>query len=266
MRWPALLVVIGLVTGPVSIEAQQAFPYRWRTGWDIAFTASGLAMFGADIVLTEKEVDPLTPEQVASMNPQRVGAFDRFATRKYSTVARKASDVLLWGMMVAPLTFMATEPGNDEPLLVGAMYGEAMLFQSGLVFMLKSLVARTRPYVYNPDPKIPPEAKLKIYARRSFPSAHAATSFTSAVFMGTVYQTLNPGSSAVPWVWAGGLTAAGLTGTFRMLGGQHFPTDVLAGAAIGALSGWLVPALHKQEKSDGTAQTRVGIPLLNLRF
>jgi membrane-associated phospholipid phosphatase len=260
-----VLTLLCLIEGTAPAQTQPTFPYRWRTGWDIAFTASGLAMFATDILVT-RDVEPLTPEQVQALDPQQVGAFDRFVTRRYSTVARKASDILLWGMMVAPLTLMATEPGNDEPLLVGAMYGEAMLFQSGLVFMLKSLVARTRPFVYNDNPAIPPEAKLRVYARRSFPSAHAATSFTSAIFMGTVYQTLNPGSSAIPWVWAGGLTAAGLTGTFRMLGGQHFATDVLAGAAIGALTGWLVPALHKQEKTEGAAAARVSIPLLGLRF
>ena len=260
------LMVASLATGVASAQTAETFPYRFRAGWDVAFAASGLAMFATDIIVT-KEVEPFTPEQVRDLDPQRVGSFDRWATTKYSTVARKASDILLWTMLAAPLTLMATSPGNDEPLLIGAMYGEAMLFQSGLVFMLKSLVARTRPFVYNNDPSIPEESKLIVYARRSFPSAHAATSFTSAVFMGTVYSTLNPGSSAIPWVWAGSLTAAGLTGTFRTLGGQHFATDVLAGAAIGALTGWLVPKLHRQDTNDGTVpDARVSIPLLNFSF
>ena len=263
-----LLIAANLSPGPAAAQTQQTFPYRFRAGWDIAFTASGLAMFAADVVITKEEVEPFTPEQVQALDPERVGGFDRWATRQYSTVARKASDVLLWTMLAAPLTLMATSPGNDEPLLIGAMYGEAMLFQSGLVFMLKSLVSRTRPFVYNDNPKIPPEAKLIVYARRSFPSAHAATSFTSAVFMGTVYSTLNPGSSATPWIWAGSLTAAALTGTFRTLVGQHFATDVLAGAAIGALTGWLVPKLHRQETTqDGTVpEARVAIPLVNFPF
>jgi membrane-associated phospholipid phosphatase len=258
------LLAASLSTVTASAQTAEPFPYRFRAGWDVAFTVSGVAMFATDILVT-KEVEPLTPEQVRALNPQTVGSIDRWATRKYSTVARKASDILLWTMMVAPLTLMATSPGNDEPLLIGAMYAEAQLFQSGLVFMLKSLVARTRPFVYNDNPEIPPESKLIVYARRSFPSAHAATSFTSAVFMGTVYSTLNPGSSAIPWVWAGSLTAAGLAGTFRTLGGQHFATDVLAGAAIGALTGWLVPKLHRQETNDGTVpEARVAIPLFNV--
>jgi len=253
-----------LAVGAGSTQAQQAFPYRFRTGWDVAFTLSGAAMFASDVVIT-KSVDPLTPERIQALDPMRIGTIDRFATRQYSVSARKASDVLLWSMLAAPIALMATSPGNDEPLLVGAMYGEAMLFQSGLVFMLKSLVTRTRPFVYNNDPDIPPESKVIVYARRSFPSAHASTAFTSAVFMGTVYSSLNPGSSLTPWVWAGSLAAAGLTGYTRILGGQHFPTDVLAGAAIGALTGWIVPALHRQDVEDGVAPSvRVSIPLLTL--
>lgn len=261
-----MLAWITLAVAPASADAQQAFPYRWRTGWDIALTAGGLAMFATDIVRSETIVEPLTPEKIRLLDPQRIGTIDRFATRQYSTVARKTSDVLLWTMMVAPLTLMVTSPGNDDPLLIGAMYGEAQLFQSGLVFMLKSLVTRTRPFVYNNNPAIPPESKLILFARRSFPSAHASTTFTSAVFLGSVNARLNPGSSANAWVWAGSLTAAGLTGYFRVLGGQHFPTDVLAGAAIGALTGWLVPALHKQDPTDGGTDTRIAIPLIGLRF
>ena len=265
-RWLTLLAAATVALAPASAFGQQAFPYRWRTGWDVAFTVGGLAMFATDVVRSQNVVEPLTPEKIQSLDPQRIGKIDRFATRQYSTAARKASDVLLWTMLVAPLTLMATEPGNDDPLLIGAMYAEAQLFQSGLVFMLKSLVTRTRPFVYNNNPAIPPESKLILFARRSFPSAHASTAFTSAVFLGSVNARLNPGSSANAWVWAGSLTAAGLTGYFRILGGQHFPTDVLAGAAIGALTGWIVPALHKQETTEGGADTRIAIPLASLRF
>ena len=41
---------------------------------------------------------------------------------------------------------------------------------------------------------------------------------------------------------------------------------VLAGAAIGALTGWIVPALHKQEKTEGAAETRIAIPLFSLQL
>ena len=268
-RWPggvarAILIGVILGVGAAPAQGQQAFPYRFRAGWDVAITATGAAMFGVDIVLG-REVDPLTPAQIEALDPSMVSAFDRIATRHYSVPARHASDVLLFTMLAAPLSLMVTAPGSSEQPLLGAMYGEALFFQSGLVFMLKSLVARTRPFVYNDAPGVSREKKLIVYARRSFPSAHAATTFTSAVFLGTVFSNLHPNSSLRPWVWAGSLAAASATGYLRVLGGQHFPTDVLAGAAIGGLTGWLVPALHRQVMDDeGAPSIQMAIPLLTL--
>jgi undecaprenyl-diphosphatase len=79
----------------------------------------------------------------------------------------------------------------------------------------------------------------------SFFSGHAATSFavTTATFV-TLHR-LHP-DDRWPWVvLAGGGLAAGFVGATRVLAGAHFPTDVVAGAAVGASFGLLVPALHK---------------------
>ena len=71
------------------------------------------------------------------------------------------------------------------------------------------------------------------------------------------------------WMWtvAGVVAIAGasITGISRILAGQHFPSDVLVGAAIGALTGWVVPAVHRQDVDDAGAQPlRVSIPLFTL--
>ena len=50
-------------------------------------------------------------------------------------------------------------------------------------------------------------------------------------------------------VIAGSLTMALATGVQRILSGNHFITDVLAGAAIGSFTGFLVPFLHTLPKS-----------------
>ena len=38
---------------------------------------------------------------------------------------------------------------------------------------------------------------------------------------------------------------AAAVGTLRVAAGRHFPTDVLAGAALGSLIGWLIPTVHR---------------------
>ena len=65
--------------------------------------------------------------------------------------------------------------------------------------------------------------------------------------MAKVYNDYHPTNN---WKWAfwGGATAA--TGTMiymRHKAGKHFPTDLLAGTALGVASGILVPHFHKNK-------------------
>jgi membrane-associated phospholipid phosphatase len=139
------------------------------------------------------------------------------------------------------------------------MYVQAFLLTNGTVAILKTSVGRTRPFVYNPD--APLEEKLKPDARKSFPSGHTATAFVGAVFLGTTHEKLYPGSSANPWVWTGSLLGASAVGYLRYAAGKHYPTDILAGAAIGSLFGWLVPKLH--EIDDGPSGQGGSVPLIS---
>ena len=97
----------------------------------------------------------------------------------------------------------------------------------GVPFLLLS-AARTRldlprPYeVYGLEPLLPREGKGK-----SFPSRHVFSIFvigTSLLFL-------------VPWEGAALLILGVLLSAIRLLAGLHFERDVLAGAAIGVLSG-----------------------------
>lgn len=70
---------------------------------------------------------------------------------------------------------------------------------------------------------------------RSFPSGHAANAFTAAALIQE-----NSG-----WGFGGpAYGLAGLTGYSRIEAGRHFPSDVLAGAAIGILTVGILDALH----------------------
>ena len=42
-------------------------------------------------------------------------------------------------------------------------------------------------------------------------------------------------------------------GWLRVRAGRHYPTDVLAGAALGTFIGWLVPRLHEVDHPGGGA-------------
>lgn len=239
--------------------AQQAFPYRLSSGRETALLTAGAVTLAAGLTITA-ELDVLTDEDIAAADPMDINAFDRTATERWSPQASTWSDAGLVVTVGLPLTLLALAPGSATTT-VAMMFGETVLLTNGIVQLTKPALRRWRPYVYNDDPDIPPDLKQSKGARQSFPSGHAANVFASAVFLSTVYGALRPDSPARPWIWAGSLTAAGTVSYLRYAAGKHFPTDIIAGAALGGAIGWVVPALHRSDDvrvsvvpgRDGTA-------------
>jgi membrane-associated phospholipid phosphatase len=260
-----LALLLSAVAGP--LPAQQPFPYRLSSGRESVLLVSGVAILAAGVVV-HAELDVLTPDDIAALDPADVNAFDRPATNRWSPVASNLSDGLLVVTIAAPLSLMAVAPGSAEPVTVGLMLGETVLLANGIGQLAKTAFRRTRPFVYNDDPEIPFEKKASKTARVSLPSGHAATAFASAVFLSTVYARLHPTSPARPWIWGGSLAAATAVGYLRYNAGKHFPTDVIAGAALGVAIGWAVPRMHEGDRvsvavAPGADGTVVG---LSLRF
>ena len=139
---------------------------------------------------------------------------------------------LLWiALGILLLCFRRTRPGGVAVLL-------ALLF--GLLITniaSKNLVARVRPY------ELFPELHSLAGTMRdwSFPSGHACSSFAAATALARTLGKKYGGPA---------LILAALISLSRLYVGVHYPTDVLCGAAIGALCGLaaaaIVPALWKK--------------------
>lgn len=89
------------------------------------------------------------------------------------------------------------------------------------VAALKAIVDRPRPFAHYAEPKVlvprPHDA--------SFPSGHAATSFAAATILSFAFPKAAPAF----------LVLAAAVAYSRVYVGVHYPLDVLAGAALGAL-------------------------------
>ena len=85
--------------------------------------------------------------------------------------------------------------------------------------------------------------------RGSFPSGHATAAFAAATLI-----ERNSGTTAGVAAYA----VAAVTAFSRVESGKHFPSDVLAGAAIGTLAASIVDSLHFGEGgvSQGAAPSR----------
>mgnify|MGYP001030013879 CR=1 FL=1 len=107
--------------------------------------------------------------------------------------------------------------------------------------LIKHLAQRTRPWlifdalvplVYEGDPN-------------SFPSGHTSAAFAAAIAW---FHTLPK-----RWMRLAGLAMAALMGLSRLYVGVHFPSDVLCGALVGTLCGFLGwKLLIYIEKRSGT--------------
>ena len=125
----------------------------------------------------------------------------------------------------------------------------------GLTKCAKSLSKRPRPYAYNTD--LSYEKRESRNASLSFWSGHASLAFTTAVFSGYVFQNRHPGSRLIMPVWITGICFATATSVLRVRSGNHFPSDIVVGAAVGSFIGWIIPRIHKEKSCPISLTTNV---------
>lgn len=217
---------------------------RSLDGWLAAAGAAGIVA----AVLVEGSSDPLTPAEVARLDRADVNQLDRPATYRYSEDFGNASDALVAAAVAAPVALLAGGAVRSGWRTYTIMYLETMAFAAAIPSIAKGTVERTRPFVYNDE--TPMDVRTGDDPRGAFFSRHTSLAFASAVFFGATFSNSHPDSPARPLVWTGALAAAAAVGWTRYEAGEHFPTDVLAGAAVGAAAGWIVPRLHENRHGD----------------
>lgn len=87
-------------------------------------------------------------------------------------------------------------------------------------------------------------------ASGSFYSGHANAAFLAAVYLSYTYPQRHPDFRGQAWLWSGSLTVAAIIAGLWAAAGKHFPSDVIVGAAAGALFGWGFPYLHEQSRRN----------------
>jgi undecaprenyl-diphosphatase len=127
---------------------------------------------------------------------------------------------VLWIVLAALLAVATGKPPVRTSLITAATVWTA----DALAALLKTAVDRPRPYEVIPEA----DPLLRWDLSSSMPSGHAAASAAGAVILGYLLGGR--------WAWAVWVLTVAV-GFARVYIGVHYPSDVLAGAALGALVG-----------------------------
>jgi undecaprenyl-diphosphatase len=135
-----------------------------------------------------------------------------------------------------PLGMVAVALITDNKKLEKNAYEVAasLVVTAAITEGLKIINNRPRPYETYPT-LIHPDS---YESGKSFPSAHTSLAFSTAT---SLFLTTKKWYVAVPaYAWATSVSYS------RMYLGQHYPSDVIAGAFVGAGSAWLCHWLNKK--------------------
>jgi undecaprenyl-diphosphatase len=125
-------------------------------------------------------------------------------------------------------------PNLTRKVLVTIAYRLGFLFMAIAVpglftAIVKRLIGRARPFVAGEDPWT---SLLFVWRPdyASFPSGHATTAFAAAIAVGAIWPRARP----LMWVYAVAIALS------RVIVTAHHPSDVIAGAIVGAIGALLV--------------------------
>ncbi len=185
----------------------------------------------------------------------------------YSRTADYWSDAFLFLSMPLPLVIGALTCYNQQAELVdlgrlSVMFGEALILQSGLNLMIRSLQIWPRPYIYRSEKRKNSSGE----AYGSLYSGHVSAAFTAAVFTTYAFDKLYPQSDKIFWVGFGSFSLASAVAVTRVAAGKHFPTDVLAGALAGSLVSFGIIQLHEWNNSKVRLDVSLGYAGISYRF
>lgn len=172
-----------------------------------------------------------------------VPAFDRWAAGRWEPGWRTASDIGIAAMLVGAgaTLFVAESPRNAA--VDAIVVGESVLFANTLAIVAMMGARRPRPLAYGDAAPI--EERTNGNASLSFTSGHTAGAAAAATATFVTLRRLD--FRYASWIALGvGALGASFVGGARILAGDHFPSDVAAGAVVGVASGVFFPALHER--------------------
>jgi membrane-associated phospholipid phosphatase len=250
-----VIAILLLSTATAQAEDTNRSPYEVNLVLDLGITVGGLTMAGLPRLFVEEYIQPACG---LDCDPNDVNALDRTVIGNYSQTAVTISDIgagTAWALphLLGAIDVLVTNPsdgwtgyGKDALVII-----ETLSVALATNNLLNFVVRRPRPLVY--DENVADDHRLLGDSALSFPSGHTAGAFAMATAYSRLFMLRHPDSPMVIPMWIGTYALAGTTGVLRTTGGDHFWTDVIAGAVMGIGIGLLVPWMHEKKKRSEVA-------------
>jgi membrane-associated phospholipid phosphatase len=171
-----------------------------------------------------------------------LNAVDRVSAGRYDKNWALASDFGLYGLAGGAAVLLSVDEGLAPALNDSVVIAQSALLATALASTLTLAAGRPRPYLYGD--KAPLAARNSPDAGNSFLSSHTAVSFAIVTSSWMAMRRLEPTGPAATLTLVTGLGISSFVGVARVVAGQHFISDAIGGALVGASTGILVPALH----------------------
>ena len=243
------------IPAPVLPERGEGSRRTWDPSWrrfalgNYILTGATLAIAGASALIPE------SPDRWRGKNDFDESVRDSIGIEDFEDGqwARDVSDVLLAVSTMNPLlvdSLVITywyRRSEDVAAQMALISVEALAVASALQGVTAGFASRERPYGRNCggswNPNLDDCQSSKRY--RSYFSGHTVLAFAGASVSCSHHLRHRVfGNTAADAIACGlGLAGAGVVGTMRIVGDQHYATDVITGAAVGTLSGLGVPWL-----------------------
>ena len=241
---PLILATVLLFTGQLAAQTE--------TTYQLSFKREAPYFLGSALLLVKGEQLRRNLVPVAIDDILRADRFDPgidnipFLYGRHR--ADRLSDYTMYASGGLTLALVASRKSRSDFGRIALLYAETMLVNQGLTHFTKSVFRRPRPYVLNPAWS----EERPVYSgdRSSMISGHTSGAAAGAFFFARVFADYYPDSRLKPYVWVTAATLPAVTGFLRVRAAKHYPSDVVAGYALGAAVGYLVPVLHKKPLLD----------------
>lgn len=213
-------------------RAQRAYHATW---------ADGVSLGAAAIltILPEALKLPSGAPGCAPCDPATLWRIDRQALGARSPAAGTASTLGAMGVLGFGGLALVWHRRPSDARGDAVAYADAVGWSAVAVQWLKVAIGRERPVLYTSGAVAAASDRDN---QRSFPSSHTTVAFAAATAYLVIArrERLSHRTRTALLLYGAALA----TGVLRVEAGKHFPTDVMAGAALGSGLGWLAATIH----------------------